>query len=71
MLQMQLSTSLHSLGTKNKIKRVDEREKRQKTHFYFFIFYCYNQTSNEKVLFSIYCNCCTVKGKHFLLLLKV
>lgn len=38
MLQMQLSTSLHSLGKKDKIKHVDEGKKRQKAYFYLFIY---------------------------------
>lgn len=38
MLQMQLSTSLHSLGTKDKIKHVDE-EKKDRKHIFIYLFF--------------------------------
>lgn len=48
MLQMQLSMSLHSLGTKDKIKHVDEGKKDRKHIFIYLFFYILLLQSNLK-----------------------
>lgn len=54
MIQMQLSTSLHSLGTKDKIKHVDERKKDRK-HIFIFIIFFLHFTVTIKLQMKKYC----------------